>query len=262
VAENIKLNNKRGAVIYNLLQNIFLSMDTTNKVDVSQMFGIPPIYSVANKSLQDSSNKIIIQQFFYGDRDGMGVFNNFVGAYSNANWRIVRKPEWIEVSSTRGNPVIIYANRPLDEKQGLDAKAQAALEDYLIENDINPTMVIHRGHSYYVGATIEQLAPSAKIVLLGSCGGYHNLSKVLEVSPYAHIIASKQVGSGTVNQPMIIMLTELLRQGKDLDWPALWKDFGKRFSNNPLFDDYVPPYNNLGAIFIMAYNKLIDQDNT
>lgn len=251
--------DKRGTVIYDILNNIFLSMDSTKNIDVSAKFGIPPVYIVKNESLKDSSGRIIIQQFFYGDKDGNTIFNNFRGAYSNSNWKIVNKPEWIEVSSTKGTPVTIYANKPLNEDLDLDAKAQEHLGDYLSENNLEPTVVIHRGHSYYVSYTIEQLAPSAKVILLGSCGGYHNLHKVLKICPFAHIIASKQVGSGTVNQPMIVNLTEFLRQGKDLNWPVIWKDFDKLFKGNDLFDDYVPPYKNLGAIFIMAYSNVLHE---
>ncbi|TDH23276.1 hypothetical protein EXU57_17530 [Segetibacter sp. 3557_3] len=251
-------SDKRGVVIYDILQTVFQSIDSTKKVDLSEKFGIPPIYSVRNNNLRDTSGRIIIQQFFYGDKDGVTVFNNFKAAYSNANWKIINKPEWIEVVSTRGTPVTIYSNRPLDEEKDLDAKAQKSLGSYLYEKDLQPTVVIHRGHSYYVKYTIEQLAPSAKVVLLGSCGGYHALNEVLGICPFAHIIASKQVGTGTVNQPMIIALTETLRQGRDLNWPSMWKDFEKRFKGNERFDDYVPPYNNLGAIFIMVYNKSMD----
>jgi hypothetical protein len=252
----VKKADSRGSNIYEILNNIFLSMDSSNKVDISSRYGIPPIYKVPGSLLKDTSGRIVIQQFFYGDKDGIGVFRNFIGAYTNSNWKIVSKPEWIEVSSTKGQPITIYSNKPLDPEQDLDAKAQASLLNYLAEKELNPTVVIHRGHSYFVKYTIQQLVPSAKVVLLGSCGGYHNLHDVLEVCPYAHIIASKQVGSGTVNQPMIVNLTEVLRQGKDLDWPLLWKDFNTRFKGNALFDDYVPPHKNLGAIFIMAYNTL------
>jgi hypothetical protein len=260
IAEVTPAVDKRGFIIYNLLNTIFQSMDSTSKVDISAKFGIPAIYTMNNTALKNKDGKIIIQQFFYGDKDGMSVFNNFKAAYSNANWKIVNKPEWIEVISTKGTPVVIYSNRPLDETQGLDAKAQENLGHYLSANNLDPTMVIHRGHSYYVNSTIEQLAPSAKIVLLGSCGGYHNLHDVLETCPYAHIIASKQVGSGTINQPMIITITELLRQGKDLNWPAMWKAFEKRFEKNERFEDYVPPHKNLGALFIMTYNKVMESD--
>ncbi len=257
-----KKGDKRGANIYEIMNNIFLSIDPANNIDISAKYGIPPVYTVPTKLLKDSSGRVIVQQFFYGDKDGNNVFRNFIGAYSNPNWKIVYKPEWIEVSSARGAPITIYSNKPLDAEKDLDAKAQADLSEYLTQNGMDPTVVIHRGHSYFVKYTIKQLAPTAKVVLLGSCGGYHNLHDVLDISPYAHIIASKQVGSGTINQPMIVNLTEVLRQGKGLDWPDLWKDFNSRFKGNDLFDDYVPPHKNLGAIFIMAYNTLEQKDNS
>lgn len=252
-----KDDNKRGLAIYDLLNNIFLSLDSTNKIDLSQKFGIPPIYSVENKSLRNEAGKIIIQQFFYGDKDGMTVFNFFKAAYNTPGWKIVNKPEWIEVSSTKGVPVIIYANKPLDEKQGLDEKAQEDLNDYLTEKDLSPTVVIHRGHSYHVSSTINQLFRTSKVVFLGSCGGYQNINGVLKICPFAHIIASKQTGTGTVNGPMIMSITERLRLGKDLNWPEMWKNLGKQLHDNPMFEDYVPPYKNLGALFIMAYNRVM-----
>jgi hypothetical protein len=35
----------------------------------------------------------------------------------------------------------------------------------------------------------------------------------------------------------------------------MWKELGRQLKDNNLFEDYVPPYKNLGALFIMAYNK-------
>lgn len=255
ISKQTKADNKRGLAIYDLLNTIFLSLDSSGNTDLSTKFGIPPIYSVANNSLQNKAGKIIIQQFFYGDPDGVNSFNQFRASYNTPGWKLVNKKDWVEVSSTKGVPVVIYANRPLDEKEGLDEQAQESLDSYLADNEITPTIVIHRGHSYHVSSTIAQLFPTSKVVFLGSCGGYQNVNGVLNISPYAHIIASKQVGSGTVNGPMIMSITETLRQGKDLNWPEMWKSFGKKLKNNNLFEDYVPPYKNLGALFIMAYNK-------
>lgn len=255
-------NNKRGVVIYDILSSIFESMDPVSTVNLSAKFGIPPVYTVNNKALRDSAGRIVIQQFFYGDKDGNLVFNNFRAVFSRANWKTVNKPEWIEVSSTKGVPITIYANRPLDATKELDAKAQANLGYYLREKGLQPTVVIHRGHSYFVNYTIKQIQPSAKVVLLGSCGGYHNIHEVLKRSPNAHIIASKQVGSGTINQPMIVNLTEDMRLGKDLNWPQKWRHFSNVFNNKDLFDDYIPPHRNLGAIFIMAYKKTFGNDRS
>jgi hypothetical protein len=116
-------------------------------------------------------------------------------------------------------------------------------------------MVIHRGHSFYLNSTLDQLDTSAKVVLLGSCGAYQNLNKVLQICPYAQIVSSRQTGSSSINEPMINIIIEELRQGRNLNWPVLWRTIGRAVSNKDYFDDYVPPYKNLGATFIMAYTK-------
>ncbi len=252
-------NNVKAANIYNILNTLFLSIDSSNHIDVSKVLNIPPVFFMPNKLMRDTSGRIIIQQFFYGDRDGKGVFNSFLGSFSNANWKRTDAAEWVVVSSTKGTPISIYCNRPLDEEKNLDAEAQRALGDYLYENDLNPTMVIHRGHSYYLSSTLDQLVPSAKIILLGSCGAYQSLDKVLKTCPTAQIISSKQTGSGHINAPLISTIAETLRQGKDLNWPNLWTSLQSRIGNRELFDDYVPPHRNLGAVFIMAYQKISEQ---
>ena len=247
--------NKREESIYKILNTLFLSIDSSNHIDVAATLGIPPVYFMPNKSMRDDSGRIIIQQFFYGDKDGNNVFNAFVNHFSNANWRINSNAQWITVSSTKGVPVKIYANRPLDDESSKDEEAQLALGDYLIDHDLHPSMIIHRGHSYYLNSTLDKLDTSGKLVLLGSCGGYQSLNKVLKNCPVAQVISSRQTGSGTINGPMIDIIVEQLRQGKDLNWPALWKVIGRSVAHQEYFDDYVPPYKNLGAVFIMAYQK-------
>lgn len=268
IESNYKLNerkqDKRGKIIYQLLFDIFQSDE--NKVTASDVppIKLPPVYNMPINMLKDSnSGKIIVQQFFYGDKDGNNVFNAFANTFSNANWRVIRKPEWTETYSTKGVPIVIYSNRPLDEKKDLDAKAQKDLSGYLDSLDIYPTVTIHRGHSYYVNSTIQQLPPSSKVILLGSCGGYNSLNTVLSICPGAHIIASKQVGTGIVNIALIETMMETLRQGRSLDWPLMWKNIQNKFSGDykEKFDDYVPPHKNLGAIFIMAYDKAMESEN-
>jgi len=256
--QNTIAKNKRGITIYSLLNNIFNSTESNTNAAALQLS--TPITLMPLKLLVDTSRKKIeILQFFYGDKDGGNVFNAFISNFSNGNWKKVDKKEWIEVSSVKGTPITIYANKPLDEKQDLDTKAQEDLQDYLDSLDIHPTVVIHRGHSYYVKQTIQQLPTSAKVVLLGSCGGYHSLNEVLATCPGAHIIASKQVGTGAVNIRLINSITETLRQGKDLNWPAMWKNLeaGLKADMKEKFDDYVPPHKNLGAVFIIAYNNVM-----
>lgn len=265
VQENYQRNtdagNKKGTAIYKILNYLFLSADSTRKIDLAKELGIPPVYEVPYKSLTNDSGRVIMQQFFYGDKDGMGVFNGFVKQFSNSNWKIVGKPKWIEVSSVKGKPVTIYANRALPEEGGEDEKAQKELGEYLVKNKLNPTITIHRGHSYYADATIEQMASSSKVVFLGSCGGYHLLHSVLEVAPDAHIIASKQIGATEINRPFISQIADMARNGNDIKWLNFWQALQKQVGHVPEFADYIPPYKNLGALFIKAYKIAMEQED-
>lgn len=259
-------NNKRGIVIYNLLKTLFESTDSTKKVDLSAALGIPPVYTVDYKSLCNDSGRVIQQVFFYGDedKDGQNSYANFMGMFrGKADWKIAENADWVTITSTKGKPMTIFANKPLYGPDDPDARAQAKLNEYLSEKKLKPTIVIHRGHSYHLKYTLNQLAPTARIVVLGSCGGYNNLNDVLTISEDAHIISSKQVGTKTVNEPILQAINSTLLGGRTVDWIGIWKDLGGRFQNDAAakekFDDYIPPYKNLGAIFIKAYRKAMDQ---
>ncbi len=247
--------NKKGIAIYDILYNLFLSADSANHIDLTSKLDIPPVYNLPFSSLTNEKGEVISQVFFYGDRDGRNIFNGFLNMFGGGNWKIDgSNKQWVVIRSTKGQPVSIYANRPLDENKGLDDKAQQALNAYLDENNLHPTVTIHRGHSYYAEATIGYMAPTSKIVFMGSCGGFNLIDSILRKSEDAHIIASKQIGRTAINKPFFHLLTEKLRTGKDIDWIPFWKEFKGR-ANVAGFEDYIPPYKNLGAIFIKAYKK-------
>lgn len=260
---SIDENNSRGQVIYGLLKSIFLSADTANKVDLTSTLGIPSIYEVDNKSLRDESGKIVQQVFWYGDEDGKTYFPGFINSFSPKEWKITPKKEWVEINSLKGN-VWIYANRPLDNDANLDDSAQVHLNNYLDENNLHPSVVVHRGHSYWLPGTIRRMAGDAKIVVLGSCGGYKNLNDIIDINPDAHIISTKEIGAGEINRPILNYLNQNFESGNPLVWKTMWASLTKLFSTDPnkavseSWDDYIPPYKNLGAIFIKAYNKKME----
>ena len=271
--KNVASGNKKGIIIYNLLQTLFESADTTKKIDLSAKLGIPPVYTVDHSSLTDDSGRVIQQVFFYGDKDkdGQNSYIDFLSLFrpklhAKPEWKITENPQWVTITSTRGKPVMIFANKPLLGEDDPDAKAQKALGDYLYDHHLKPTIVIHRGHSYHVKYTIEQMPATARIVVLGSCGGYNNLSEVLKISEDAHIISSKQVGTKTVNEPILQAINNTLIVGKDIEWLPMWRELEAGFQKQKdpaakeKFDDYIPPYKNLGAIFIKSYRKAMDQD--
>lgn len=263
----IKENNERGRKIYSLLKTIFLSADPKNGVDLSKEIGIPPIFTVDNKSLCDDSGRIIEQVFFYGDKDGKESYASYLTSFPRSDWSITKKNEWIEIKSIKGKPIWIFANLPLDNDTYKDSAAQSDLINYLDSKGLKPTIVIHRGHSYHLPYTIQQLPESAKIIMLGSCGGYKNLKTILKYAPDAHIISTKQTGAKNVNKPIIDAMDNTLKDGKNIDWRQMWSGLETYFSKTPretreTFEDYIPPQKNLGALFIKAYNKEGGEEDT
>lgn len=265
VAENEKRcadeNNKRGKIIYNLLNTIFLSADSTKNIDLSKELGIPPIYTLDNKAIADDSGRIVQQVFFYGDDDGKKFFPSYISAFANKDWKIDNSnKEWVTIQSVTAPKVWIYVNRPLNNDKNLDDTAQIHLNSYLRKNDISPSIITHRGHSYWLPRTLDRMSGDAKIILLGSCGGYKNLSQLIDHNPDAHIISTKQIGTGNINQVITNTLNQTFLGGKPIDWRMMWGSLTASFAKQPkalkeTWDDYVPPYKNLGAIFLKAYNK-------
>jgi hypothetical protein len=255
---------KRSFVIYDILQTIFQS-SSDSSIDISARLGIPPVYKLDYSALTDAGGRVVQLVFFYGDKDGIESYANFMSLFNGRpEWKITRSKEWVEIKSVKGKNVWIYANLPLDNSKGNDpdAKAQEDLISYLEAQGLKPTVVIHRGHSYHVKYTLKQLPASAKIVILGSCGGYHNLDDVLQKCPDAHIISSKEVGTRTVNEPILRAINDDLRNGRNIEWIPMWKGLSGQFNSaesKERFENYIPPHKNLGALFITAYNKAMGE---
>ena len=257
-------NDKNGMVVYRLEKTLFESADTTRKVNLSKELGIAPIYSIDYNKLVDDSGRVIQQVFFYGDedKDGQNSYVNFKSLFvGKPEWSMAENSDWLTIKSTKGKPVWIFANKPLYGENDPDEEACKKLNAYLESKKLSPTIFIHRGHSYHVNSSLSKLQPSARIVILGSCGGYNNLNEVLTISEDAHIISSKQVGTKTVNEPILKAINTTLLSGHNIEWLPMWKDLNKLFAGDAKekFDDYVPPYKNLGAIFIKAYRKAIGE---
>ena len=258
--QNTNNGNSRGEAIYDILNLLFLSAEDSSQ-QLTRKYQIPSVYQLPVETLVDTGGRVVQQVFFYGDKDGIQSFQNFMGLFKGKKeWKIVQNENWVEIQSLLGKPVWIFANKPLDNSKGddPDAKAQKLLDEYLKNNGLTPSIVIHRGHSYHLKYTISQLSPSAKIIVLGSCGSYQNLNAVLQICPDAQIISSKEVGSSLVNEPVLKIINESLLNFDTVDWISMWNTLGKQFDGSEAmerFENYIPPHKNLGALFIKAFNN-------
>nr|MBP6316454.1 hypothetical protein [Chitinophagaceae bacterium] len=150
IVDQIKINkdqatankNEKGYKIYDILY----SMLTMSNDSLTAKFGIPPITVMPYSQLADDSGVVVQQVFFYGDKDGQGVFRSFTGGFGAPDWKVKKEAQWVKISSIRGKRVDIYCNIPFDEPD--DEMAINALQAFLDSSNIAPTIMIHRGHSY------------------------------------------------------------------------------------------------------------------
>ncbi len=230
--------------LYELLLEIITNKKTNKHLNITSVLSA----ELFNK------DTCLEQQMFYDDKDGEASFKSFILNYKNPDWKIEEFKNFVRISSKKGKPIVIYANRSDKEAEG-----QNQIKEIFIRKNHWPEIIVHRGHSYYAWATIESLHQEVRVVVLGSCGGFNNVNKVLAVSSESHIISSKQIGTMLVNNEVIFQMNEAIRQGKDLDWAVLWESIRMKFKGNTealqRFQDYIPPHQNLGAIFIKTYRQ-------
>jgi hypothetical protein len=266
--KNYTSNKKDGMVVYFILYSLFTSKnegsdDSTFNSIMTNKLKMPPINKMPfNRLVSENSGKVYEQVFFYGDEDGRASYASYKAFINkNGGFKIDESNEWFtKITAINSKiPFEIYANKPLDEEKELDEKAQQFLGNYLISQNIHPSIIVHRGHSYHLPTTISNISEDNKIIILGSCGGYHNLSTILERSPDAQMVSSKQVGAMSINDPIIRQIDNAVMNGQDVNWVENWIQLDKLFKTpieRDLYNDYVPPHKNLGALFLKAFKSL------
>lgn len=252
-------NNRYCVRLYSILQQVFtMASDPASSKDIFSKLGNYELLKM--DALRDKQNIINQLVIFYGDDDGKASFNSFMQIFKDtAAWKVTESEQWVEISSRQeGQQVKLFANLPLDNDKGLDEQAQLALMTHLKAEKINPGVIIHRGHSYHLPTTLNYLQPSMKLAFLGSCGGFRNILTVAGKSPDAQILATRQIGSKLINDPMIQEMNLHFLESRDINWPQLWTQLGEQFSKTDftknLFEEYVPPYRNLSLFVIRLYN--------
>ena len=250
----IKKNKK--TKLYTLLDDLCTAVLKDNQTNKTTHELLTSATLLGFNSLKNNQQKVIIRQYFYGDKDGAQIFNAFLNSFNKPGWQINQQKYWTSVSSANGR-VSIYANAPLDEKEELDLNAQDSLTAFLTAGHITPSIIVHRGHSYYANHTIAGIDSSAKLVLLGSCGGYQKLAAVLNRAPETQVIASKQIGKGVINAALLSRMAETLEKGQDLVWRSIWKQMNEQLKGTAKtsFQDYIPPYKNIGLMLLKTYHK-------
>lgn len=242
--------------VYSLLASNIGKRATEHKewfVEMEQKFAQHSYTSIKVDDLKNNKKKIIETCYFYNDADGVASYTSFINTFKlMPNWMIQDLGSYVYISSLQGVEIEIFANKPQFEVTG-----QAAIAEYMTVNQLEPSIIIHRGHSYHSQKTINQMIGSPKFIFMGSCGGYYKIPELLERSPNAQILSTKQVGTMHINDPAFKQINEILRANQNLDWVSFWDTQKERLGKNKDFKDYVPPHKNNGALFINAFFKVV-----
>ena len=247
-----------GVRLYNILLQVFDLVKQKNSFN--KLWTTLGNYEMLErKALQNKKGEIVQVVLFYGDEDGIASFNNFQKTFSDTSkWKTTKNENWISIRSSTDQPIIIYANRPLDTKEELDLKAQDSLFLFLKQESIDPVVLVHRGHSYHLDNTLKRLTPSIKLAILGSCGGANSSISIASINPDAQLIVSKKTGSKSINDPIINVINETLLNNEDLSWPEIWEKLSVRFNNDEftrnLFNEYIPPGRNVSLFVLKLFN--------
>ncbi len=248
-----------GRRLYRILQQVFeMAAERGTMNHASAAPG--DLDRLERKQLQNKNGDIIQYVLFYGDEDGIASFKHFMKLFRDGKkWEIAENPYWVSIHSRTGQPLAIYASRPLDIITGKDLQAQDSLAAFLRREGMEPAILIHRGHSFHLSKTMKRLQPGVKLFIIGSCGGYNNLLSIAGISPGAQIIVSKKIGTQLINDPMIELINETLRNKEDLIWAGIWEKLATRFRKNAylqnLFAEYIPPAKNLSLFVLNLFNK-------
>ncbi len=210
------------------------------------------VSTLASKELFNPDGKNIQQYFFYNDNDGKDSFANFLRYYrAQSDWKIEDRGSYVQISKKEKDKTVeMYANKPENEDDGPED-----IQKIFATKNIKTIVVVHRGHSFHAAKTIARITDIARIVWMGSCGGYNEVTAVLGKSPKAHIISTKGTGTMLVNDPLLKALNETILSGKDITWSTFWTEAEKKLGKNENFSNYVSPDKNLGVNFLKSYQR-------
>jgi hypothetical protein len=240
--------------LYGIIASTYQGQAISSKdffTGLREKYPIKETLSVGQEELVNADGEIIQRHFFYNDSDGKSSYAHFMKRFSpGKGWSVTDKDSYVRIEKQNrasGVKTIIFANKPEhDDSDDADEEMQ--------EHDLSSVIIVHRGHSYHASKTIKRIPSTARIVVLGSCGGFINTSKTLGKSPGASIIATKGEGTMMVNDQLLGIIDDEMLAGKGVNWPTLWDKVESRIKDTRL-QQYIPPHRNIATQIIMAYEE-------
>jgi hypothetical protein len=168
-----------------------------------------------------------------------------------------------------GRRIEIFANVPIDchlpenrAREGEAQRRQQTIAAALDARGLVPAVIVHRGHSFWVRQTLSYLANTARLVILGSCGGTTEVHAVIEASHDAQVIATRGTGETEINDWLLKAMNDRILNGERIIyWNTFWQELRTRQGKSALFGDYIAPNQDPGTVFLCAYYRCLDAMN-
>lgn len=258
-------------VLYGIIASIHQYNARTHREffkGIHERYPMQPMHTLPHNELVNKKGEIIQQYFFYNDEDGHSSYSNFKKLYDGDDSWTVKDYKTYVVFSKRRNGVTIlkYVNKP--ECDGSDEESGNGIKDItnaLTKKDTSAIQIVHRGHSTHVDKTLGYIPVAARIVYLGSCGGFDNVNRVLKIAEKTHVLATKGTGTMAINDPLLKIIDEAMLGGGGVNWDELWQKATLIFSRRggrakEHWSSYVNPSKNAAVQFINAYAKYRKRD--
>jgi len=215
------------------------------------------------------ANDCIERHFFYDDDDGVKSFESFRRSYEHdAAWEIEDPGPYVHLTGRgpAGRRIEIFANVPIDghlpQNRALEGEAQRrqqAISEALEKRGLVATVIVHRGHAFWTERTLSYVAKTARLVILGSCGGLYEVHRVIEASHDSQVIATRGVGATEINDAILKAVNDRILEGERvIQWSRFWRELSGPGGKGGIFRDYVAPHQDPGIVFLRAYYRFLD----
>ena len=171
--------------------------------------------------LYGPDNDCVERYFFYDDQDGIDSFESFRETYRrDPAWEIVDHGAYVHLTGRGpgGRRIEIFANVPIDghlpenrAREGEAQRRQQAIAAALEQRGLTPSVIVHRGHSFWVRKTLSYVTKPARLVILGSCGGATEIYRVIDAAHDAQVIATRGVGETEINDAILKAVNDRIR---------------------------------------------------
>lgn len=230
------------------------------KIAGDDRYTLPAFDKLDTADLFDATGRNFQLHMFYNDTDGIANYDSYRTMLRADGWRETadREGGFAHFQKTASNRTIhIYATVPTLSRQYDDEdtiararNARAAIE----AQGGHVSVLVHRGHSTTVNATIMQTDRHVKVAFLGACGGTQYVQGVLTRSSAAHIVSSRNTGYRVINNHLLKHINALVLAQTQIDWQQIGAA-AVRTHGAPA-RDYVMPLDNRAARVISHFLDL------